>query len=174
LFLSGICAALLACGGENGNAPSQSPRCARDVLEADLEATPMSGVAVDDSGELNLESGRTYVVSSTYGAPVPGSDGAPVTEQYLELFSAVQVQLQQQPGLLAMQLASSEGCASGRTLAIWESEEAMYDFVISPAHAAAMAAAGQVLKPGYGVTHWSATKRSEMNFDQAVRELAKK
>ena len=110
------------------------------------------------------------MVSSTYGAPKPGPDGAP-TQRYLELFSAIEEQLQKEPGLVAMKLASSDSCGSGRTLAVWKSEEEMYDFVTSAAHLAAMQDADEVLKPGYGVTHWSATSLEQTSWQEAVRRV---
>lgn len=87
--------------------------CAASELESDLDAQPFSGPGVDEaSGELKLEPGKSYLVSSTYGVPLPGANGAPVTERYGQLFGAMQAQLEHQPGLLAMRLASSDGCGS--------------------------------------------------------------
>jgi heme-degrading monooxygenase HmoA len=72
---------------------------------------------------------------------------------------------------LALQLASSAGCASGRTLAVWSSEDAMYEFVTSPAHAAAMAAADEVLLPGFRVTHWEESSAERISFTEGVRRM---
>jgi len=147
--------------------------CAHDVLERDLSDDGPQGPAVDPAtGELKLEGGKEYVVSSTYGIPKPGTDGAPITERYLQLFGAVQEQLQNEPGLLALRLSQSDSCGSGRTLAIWRSEEDMYHFVTSDAHVAAMTAVREVLMPGYAVTHWNASSPDHMTFDEAARKLA--
>jgi hypothetical protein len=70
-----------------------------------------------------------------------------------------------------MRLGTSEGCGSGRTMAVWNSEEEMYAFVTSDAHTAAMKAVGQVLKPGYAVTHWSASSADRINWQEAVKQL---
>jgi heme-degrading monooxygenase HmoA len=172
LALCLIGTSLGACDDESSPALT-SARCASGSLETDLEDSAWNGAGVDRrSGELRLSEGHEYVVSSTYGVPVPGADGAPVTEQYLQLFAAIQQQLESQTGLLAFKLSSSDACGSGRTLAVWESEEAMYDFVFSAAHTAAMKAADQVLKPGYGVTHWKTKSRSELTFAQGAKQLA--
>lgn len=152
----------------------KSATCAHDILERDLNDDGPMGPAVDPAtGELKLEAGKEYVVSSTYGIPKPGADGAPITARYLQLFTAIQEQLQHEPGLLALRLSQSDTCGSGRTLAIWKSEEDMYHFVTSDAHVAAMSAAQEVLMPGYAVIHWNATSSDQMTFEEAVRQLAK-
>jgi len=146
--------------------------CRASTLEPDLDALALTGPGVNpDTGELDLPSGTSYVVSSTYGVPKPGEDGAGVSARYLTLFDGVSKQLAKQPGLVAMQLSSSETCGSGRTLAIWASEEMMYDFVTSQAHLAAMSAAPEILQPGYAVTHWTATSADQATFVEAVRHL---
>jgi heme-degrading monooxygenase HmoA len=168
-----LSAATLAGCGEEGKG-SKRERCTAAVLESDLELEGWMGPAVDPATkELALEAGKAYVVSSTYGVPRPGSDGAPVTERYLQIFSAVEQQLGREPGLLAMRLGQSERCGSGRTLAVWRSEEEMYDFVTSDAHLQAMKAADELLQPGYEVTHWDAQSTSQMTIDEAVQQLAK-
>jgi heme-degrading monooxygenase HmoA len=171
LLLSWACVSA-ACDDEGARAPTKQA-CASGTLEADLDGTPWQGSAVDESGELMLSSGRSYMLSSTYGIPVPGPDGAPITEKYGQLLAAIQEQLMKQPGLLAFRLGSSDACRSGRTLAVWESEEAMYEFVASPAHAAAMAAVHEVLRPGYGVTHGQTTQLDQISFAQGARQLAR-
>ncbi|HEX6244304.1 MAG TPA: hypothetical protein VFZ61_25480 [Polyangiales bacterium] len=145
--------------------------CSAARIEADLAEEPFVGPLADENGKLKLESGKSYLVSSTYGVPVPGEDGAPVTAQYLELFGAIQAQLQIQPGLLAFKLASSEACGSGRTLAVWNSEEEMYSFVTSEAHFNAMKAVKVVLKPGFSTTHWTADGDTQISWEEAAKQL---
>lgn len=173
-ILVGCSLGLLACGGDDGgpSGANQGALCNAETLEADLDSSPFNGPGVDPTtGELKLEPGSTYVISSTYGAPKPGPNDAPVTERYLELFAAIEEQLKKEPGLLAMKLASSDACGSGRTLAVWKSEEEMYDFVTSAAHLAAMREANEVLKPGYAVTHWNATTLDQTSWQEAVRQV---
>lgn len=175
LWLVSSCVSALACGGSSDKDTEQQNsalRCSATQLESDLEAEPFAGPLADANGELKLEAGKQYIVSSTYGVPVPGENGVPVTQQYLTLFGAVQEQLGKQPGLLAMRLASSDGCGSGRTMAVWSSEEEMYAFVTSDAHFAAMKAVKDILKPGYGVTHWTASSKDDISWNKAVKQLA--
>lgn len=147
--------------------------CNARVLEGDLEAAPPVGPAVDAaSSTLQLESGVIYVVSATYGVPKPGTDGAP-TAAYRALFGAIEAQLQRESGLLALQLGTSSACRSGRTLAVWRSEEDMLRFVTSPAHLAAMRAAADVLEPGYEATHWTMVGGEPVDWQRAVEQHAR-
>lgn len=165
--------AVTALFGACDDSSSKKASCSSSALEADLEATPFMGPGVDPaSGALKLTAGKQYMVSATYGVPVPGTDGAPVTAEYETIFQGVAEQLMHEPGLVGFKLASSDACASGRTLAVWESEEAMYAFVTSPAHLLAMQRVDAILQPGYGVTHWTANAREEMSFEEGVKRLA--
>jgi len=160
-------ATLMACGDDDKHAPM--PSCVAASLEQDLDATPFQGSGADPkTGALQLAPGKVYVISSTYGVPLPGPNGAPVTEKYGQLFGDIETQLGKETGLVAFRLASSDDCGSGRTLAVWDSEEAMYGFVTSDAHSAAMTAVHDVLKPGYAVTHWQAGSEDEMTFTHAT------
>lgn len=168
--------ALPACGDdEKPNKPDAGgdDACSATQIEADLEDAPFMGPLADENGKLKLESGKSYTVSSTYGVPVPGEDGAPVTPEYLALFGAIQAQLEVQPGLLALKLATSDDCGSGRTLAVWASEDDMYSFVTSEAHFNAMKAVKVVLKPGFNTTHWTADGEKQISWDEAAKQLAK-
>ncbi|MET0343867.1 MAG: antibiotic biosynthesis monooxygenase [Polyangiales bacterium] len=156
-----------------GASAQEITRCDAQTLESDLDAAPFVGPAADEAtSTLRLEPGATYIVSSTYGVPKPGASGGP-TERYLGLFGAIEAQLQQEPGLLALQLASSDACRSGRTLAVWRSEEEMLHFVTSPAHLDAMRAASEVLEPGYEVTHWTIEGGDAVDFRAAVARLGR-
>lgn len=176
LYVLGIaaCASVGACAQDRDtNAAAQPQRlCTATTLEPDLEAAPLAGPGVNpDTGKLELPNGMHYVVSSTYGVPRPGPDGAGISPRYLTLFDAVSKQLEKERGLLAIALASSDSCGSGRTLAVWRSEETMYDFVTSDAHLAAMTAAPEILQPGYAVTHWDATSLDQITFDEATHRF---
>ena len=181
LVLSLLCALVLfACGPESPRGVDTEPRasvlatCRHDQLEPDLEAAPLVGPSVDPATQhlRPLAAGGAFVVSATYGVPRPDADGAPVSSRYLRLFAAVEAQLARETGLLALQLATSSACGSGRTLAVWKSEEDMYAFVTSPAHLDAMAAARDILMPGYAVTHWQARTPEQVSMSEAVRQLA--
>jgi len=150
-------------------------RCVADVIEPDLDIGPMGGSAVDEeTGLYKLEEGQEVVVSSTYGIPKRAAEGGGLPPGYQDLMGRIIQQLQGQPGLLALQLGNSPGCNSGRTLAVWESEELMYKFVMSAPHLEAMSSANELLKPGYAVTHWSARKQDDISLEAAVDHLGDK
>ena len=147
-------------------------RCVAGTVEPDLDMTPMGGSALDaESGTYKLQGGEQVTVSSTYGIPKAGLDDVQSSAQYQELMGRIIAQLQTQPGLLALQLGTSDSCGSGRTLAVWESEDAMYEFVTSPPHMEAMTNVHDLVKPGYAVTHWSASKPEQLSIQEAVVHL---
>ncbi len=173
LLLLGL--ASVGCDGDEKTSSSDpASGCAHDLLEGDLELADPIGPAVDPkSGKVVLSPGQPVIVSSTYGVPKPGPNGAPFSDRYKQIFVGIEQQLAGQPGLLALQLGNSKRCASGRTLAVWRSEEEMYDFVTSRAHLDAMREANDLLQPGYAVTHWEASQSEQLTMSEAIRQLAK-
>lgn len=150
-------------------------RCVADVIEPDLDIGPMAGSAVDEeTGLYKLKDGQEVVVSSTYGIPKRAAEGGGLPPGYQDLMGRIIQQLQGQPGLLALQLGNSPSCNSGRTLAVWESEELMYNFVMSAPHLEAMSTANERLEPGYAVTHWTARKQGDISLEAASEHLADK
>jgi heme-degrading monooxygenase HmoA len=163
--------------GGSGGAPNDG--CTRGAIEADLNdgqpggppsiVTPTAprwqGPAVDPAtGALRPGS---YVFSSTYLTLRP--DGRP---RFGELMGPISADLQTRPGLLAITLALSESCGTARTLSAWESEEAMYAFVASDAHGAAVSAVGEVSRGQSVVTHWAGTEAGA-TWARAAEELAR-
>lgn len=173
-----VCVVIAGCASDgnannDGVAPARSElRCHAAEIEPDLESDFVAGSAVDRStGELQLQQGREYMVSSTYGIPKRGADGEYLSPRYEALMGMIIQKLQTQPGLLALQVSSSERCKSGRTLAVWESEDLMYDFVTTGPHLEAMSAAEELLQPGYAVSHWSASSPDQMTLTAAPAHL---
>lgn len=171
-LLAALAVITSGCGSDGGAATPQdsTPECTGGVLEADLQAEPLSGPGVDPAtGELRpAPEGSSYTISSTYGIPRPGDA---VMQRYVQMFGAIQAQLASQRGLVAIQLAQSPSCGSGRTLAVWESTEAMYEFVMSPAHLEAMNAVDELVEPNYAVTHWETARADEMTLEEGVRRI---
>lgn len=150
-------------------------RCVADLIEPDLDMGPMGGSDVDEeTGLYKLKEGQEVIVSSTYGIPKLAAEGGGLPPHYQDLMGRIIQQLQGQPGLLALQLGTSNSCHSGRTLAVWESEEQMYEFVMSAPHLEAMSSAHELLQPGYAVTHWSARKQEDVSLTAAPAHLATK
>lgn len=87
--------------------------------------------------------------------------------EFQAIADPVSVQLDQTEGLLAYSYAGDQGCGEASTLAIWESEAAMYRFVSSGAHAQAMARADEVGLAGR-VAHWTVTGAEANAIDWEV------
>jgi heme-degrading monooxygenase HmoA len=172
---------LFACGGEEPTSipapspspsPSAEPTCARGTIEPDFAPIgPLAGPGVDPAtGTLRPPpSGTSYVVSSTYLALRPEG---PAQQTFGALMGPIGDALRTQEGLVAFELGSSASCGTARTLTVWVSEEAMYGFVASPAHTAAVAQVGQVSRGGSVVTHWDADTVDAAGWAEAQRRLA--
>lgn len=171
---------LFACGGEEPTTPTPNPSpsptaqptCARGALEDDYAPiAPLAGPGVDPAtGKLRAPApGTRYVVSSTYLAL--RAEG-PAQQAFGELMGPIADTLRAQEGLVASELGSSASCGTARTLTIWASEEAMYGFVASPAHMAAVARVGEISRGGSVVTHWTADTAEGAAWGEVERQLA--
>jgi hypothetical protein len=137
--------------------------CERGMLEADFLAPPLAGPALRDGA---LPPGE-YLVSSTYLQLDPA---AGPQQLFNDLIIPVATDLQTRPGLLALSLGQSKGCGVARTLAVWQDEMAMLNFVASPAHTAAMSRVTDISRGGSTVTHWLGDEAS-VNWPSAARYI---
>jgi heme-degrading monooxygenase HmoA len=162
-----------ACGGDDDDdaaidaAPTDT--CTRGVLEPDNEPVgPLAGPAVDpETGELRDPPEAGYHVSTTYLQIRPDAQ-----QLFGELVTPISQQLGSQPGLLAVQLTSSAECGTARTLTIWEDEGAMFGFVLSDAHEAAIRRIDDVSRGASAVTSWTASSLDQTTWEAAADHLA--
>ncbi|MDI1447439.1 antibiotic biosynthesis monooxygenase [Polyangium sp. 6x1] len=166
-----LAVSLLACSGSEADPPTQPPPepqddgCARSKLELDFASEPLAGAGVDAEG--NLAPG-SYILSTTY----IHRKGTPASEaKFGELVGPIVGALQTQPGLVAFRLGTAASCSVGRTLTVWKDEEAMYQFVGSPAHAEAMARIGEVSRGDSVATSWQDDERGA-TWEKALEVLA--
>jgi hypothetical protein len=177
-----LCAAAfsLACSGSDSKEGSKpegegpdpgavDDGCERSKIEPDLGATPMSGSKVDTSGVLAEPGPGGYVVSSTFLRLRPGEA---VTTRFGELSGPIIAGLPARPGLAGFQLGLAPACNVARTLSVWESEEAMYDFVVSDEHITAVSAVSEVSRGASVVVHWTAESAADATWERAGMELA--
>lgn len=153
--------------GGGGSAPQADPEVF-ECEEADLQLVrPLSGPGFDEEGAMIDPQQATYVVSTTvaYATEEQQSD-------FFAVLGPVMQQLDGTEGLLGYALASGEACGSYRTISVWESDEAMFAFVVAGAHAVAMEEAPNV-SVGAKVIHWSATPEeiAELTFESAMPRL---
>jgi heme-degrading monooxygenase HmoA len=78
------------------------------------------------------------------------------TERFYEFGANAMGQVAESDGLVAYALGTDDGCRAGRTITIWESEEAMIGFVFSGAHGEAVAAFQDIADSGRKM-HWQAS-----------------
>lgn len=151
-------------------APDAAGACARGELEPDLMLVPLAGPAVDPAtGRLMPPPAAGYHVSSTY-LKLRGE--ATAMRRFGELMAPIEQVLQDQPGLLALQLGTSSGCGIARTLAVWQDEAAMLRFVTSVAHSDAIASVGEVSRGGSVATSWTATSLEQTTWEFVTATLA--
>lgn len=171
-ILSGL---VFGCDGTDEPAPGtnqnqQSLECQADVLPDDFTMFgPLEGPGVDADGSLRASDTGNYVVSSTYLRLHPTQEA---NDRFMELMGPISMTLANQPGLIALQTGGSMSCGTARTFTVWESEEAMYSFVASDAHANGIANVAQVSRGGSIVTHWDADTLEKATWDEALRQLS--
>lgn len=104
-------------------------------VESELQVEPLFGPGWDsETNTLIGEPQDTYVVHTTQAlVPLEG------LQPFVAMSQDVVAQLMVTPGLIAIGFASEPNCGFERTTGIWASEQAMYAFVGSGAHAEAMA-----------------------------------
>lgn len=132
------------------------------------EARPLSGPGLDpETGELVGAPQASYVAHATQIYPKADKE-----KDFFGLVGPVLQQLEETPGLVAYALGSDEGCGVQRTMGIWESEEAMFAFVTSGAHATAMGSTLTVSITGK-TTSWtvSADEVAALDWDVARGKL---
>jgi hypothetical protein len=164
-----ISLALVACGDDSaptvdagGAGDAGNELCRAGVMEPDANVLPFAGRGVAEGGALMPFTGEVHV-STTYVRIDPDAN-----MRFQELSGAVIADAQSRPGLLALGLEISAGCGSARTLTVWESMDAMLQFVVAPAHAQAMTEATDVSLAGSTVVHWTTSDVAEASWDEAV------
>lgn len=150
-------AGLTACSsGEGPPASEPEPGTTGAAVFACVEddfitSGPFQGPGYDpEQGGLLGPAQETYIAATTIGRIKP----AALEDHYQGLVVAVIEQLATQEGLIGLELGQSEKCGYTRTKTVWRDEEAMFGFVGSDAHVAAMAEGRNVLSAA-AVAHWT-------------------
>jgi hypothetical protein len=174
---AGFIVTTLACGGredETAPAPTQTQDQAAALLacrgEAFSVAKPLESERYQpEQGGLVDPVQARYVVHTTQIVVRPEQQ-----KPFFELVAGVIVDLQSAEGLIAYGLAGDDVCGDNRTVGIWESEEAMYRFVMMPGHTRAMGQTGDVSEAAR-VAHWEATvdEVNALSWDVAMDAIEK-
>lgn len=157
------------CGDPAGATPDLGG-CSRGAIEPDFGSMPLRGPGLDPAtARLRPPPAGRFLVSSTYLA-MPTTAAA--RARFGELMAPIGERLAGQRGLLAYSLGASDRCYTARTLTVWESEEAMLDFVVSPAHSTAMAAVSEVSRGQSLVDHWEERDADQITWASVAQHLA--
>jgi len=165
--------ALAACtgGDADGDGPTADTGtpldpCVASVLADDFVVDPTPGDVGDPASWPAFPSDA--IVATTYLRLAPEG-----LERFQEVVGPVIGELMGAPeGLMAMSTGGSEACGVVRTLTVWESEEAMMGFVTGEAHAAAMAATGEVSRGGSVTLTQLAGDVERVDWSNAADSLA--
>lgn len=132
------------------------------------EAKPLSGPGYDPVSGFIGTPKATYVVSATQIFVKPEQEDA-----FFQQAGKVIAQLGETPGFVAFALGGDTTCGDSRTISVWESEDALYEFVGSGAHVTAMQMAPDLGLTGR-TTHWDATSEEigALTWDKAREKLA--
>jgi heme-degrading monooxygenase HmoA len=149
-------------GGSDPNA--QFKACKKETVEPDFKTLqPLSGPGVDmTSGK--VKPGK-YIVATTYLAANPNE-----VKRTFSLSMPIIGSLPSMKGFVAASFGQSNACATLRTLTVWESEEDLMTFIMSPAHAAAMKQIGTISRGTSNTTDWE-SKGDDATFADAAKKL---
>jgi heme-degrading monooxygenase HmoA len=104
---------------------------------------PFAGPGWD--GELTIEHEGPLMLATTY---LPRASGKEARQAFQEVMEGIQEELDSEPaGLVGSSLGGKVLGREYRTLTVWTSEEAMYEFVMSEAHMRAMEQVGVIADP---------------------------
>lgn len=134
----------------------------------EFQSSPFAGSGYNPEQGLLKAPQDSYIAHTTVIYLRPGQD-----ELFGQLMGPISEQLANQEGLVAISLGAAPECGIARTMAVWENEAAMYDFVASDAHTQAMIKFTEVAQGG-AVTHWNITadELPTMSWDTAFAKIA--
>ena len=150
--------------GSSSHQFAEFAACSKAVLEQDIGPdTALVGPGVDQkSGQLAPGS---YFIAATYLALKPDQ-----VDAALELGQPIVESLASMHGFVAFSLTQSATCASLRTLTVWQTEEDMMAFVVSPAHLKAMPRISSLSRGTSNTVGWQANE-TDATWSQAIAHL---
>jgi len=150
--------------GTSSTGPDPFAQCSKGQLEADfVQDSPWAGPGVDpDTGEIEAGS---YRVATTYLALEPDK-----TDRVFELSGPVIETLSMSQGLVAVTTGQSESCAALRTFTVWRTEEDMFAFVASSAHATAMGETSELSRGTSNTISWDGDETT-ITWEEAASRL---
>lgn len=117
-------------------------------------AAPFEGPGYVPGEGLTTDAPGPFVVSTTWLVVKDGDGNQQAFDGHMEKLGKA---LETQEGLVGKSLSLPLGVVGYRTLSVWESEEAVLDWVVSDVHSAAMSDMADRAADG-AVTSWSMTR----------------
>ncbi|MCA9709007.1 MAG: hypothetical protein KDK70_24395 [Myxococcales bacterium] len=138
-----------------------------DCEDPNVVYVPMMGPGFDPQTGAFVGPPQESFVAHTTQAVV----GPETMDEFMAVNDMVVAQLMQTEGVLGVGFAIEPACGFLRTIGLWESEQALYAFAGSGAHAQAMAQAGEISITGR-TTHWTiGADAMSLTWDMALTEL---
>lgn len=131
---------------------------------------PFEGPGFTLADGITTDAEGPFVGSTTMLILKPGDEPKATFDKHMAVLSE---KIKTQPGLIGVSLALPIGTDGYRTLTVWESEEAMLEWVVSDEHTAAMAEMADKSAEGSAVTSWS-MERDELEAGPPSWEDARK
>jgi len=136
------------------------------TLVACTPSSPLQGPGVDNDGALRTDAEGPFLVVATHTKVAKGE--RKLFDDHVE---AIDAQLPAQDGFVASSLRARMPGKERWTMTVWESEEALLDFVVSGAHARAMGDSAVVLQ-GLFTAQWTVDRGDwPPTWDEALAEL---
>ncbi len=144
-----IAVALLGCQGDSEPPSDEAPQTMPQCDEVDFAPTAFSGPGFNDDG-LIAPVQDSYMIGTTAVVINPEQE-----TRFFKLSGAVFATIADFDGFIGFSVGTSTVCGTARTLTAWRDEEAMFKFVVSDVHSAAMAETQLVTTVG-ATTHYTA------------------
>jgi len=138
--------------------------CEAETLEED--SIVVAGVGAQDGPPAFGQLPPGAMVASTYLRIQDTEEAAQVFD---ELNGPIIAELSAPaPGLMGLSIRISPACNTARTITVWESEEAMMQFVTGPAHSAAMMRTHEVSRGGSITDVWQVGSLPELDWAPVI------
>jgi heme-degrading monooxygenase HmoA len=131
---------------------------------------PFEGPGFSLGDGITTDAEGPFTASTTSLILADGDEPKQVFDKHMAVLGE---KIKTQPGLIGFSLALPIGSEGYRTLTVWESEDAMLEWVVSDEHLAAMDEMADKAKEGSAVTSWK-MERAELEAGPPSWEDARK
>ena len=159
--------AQVGCGDDPETTQSIKVETLAACDESDFASFAFVGPGIDSNGALVDTGQKSYVVGATAAYIQPDNES-----KFFELTGAVFQSLSSSDGFIGFSAGTSDQCGLARTLTVWKDDASLMQFVVSDAHAAAMAAGTDVISQGATTSYVLPADQIPPSWDDAVARVA--